>query len=160
MTTALAGRRNDFDKNWIVCDNTPTSPFYGSCYTQFDDFGHGNLLKMYYSRDGGLTWNAARLPTRRDRRQPLVLPNGNVVVPLDNASETALGYTVSTNGGVKFGQAFVITSISAADRSGQHPQRSAAVGRDRRRRDDLRRLGGLPLPRRLPDAARRTTSSM
>jgi hypothetical protein len=50
--------------------------------------------------------------------QPVVLPNGNVVVPIDNASETALGYTVSTNGGVRFGQAFVITSISAADDPG------------------------------------------
>ena len=46
--------------------------------------------------------------------QPLVLPNGNVVVPLDNASETALGYTVSTNGGVEFGTALSITPISAA----------------------------------------------
>jgi hypothetical protein len=24
------------DKNWIVCDNTSTSPFYGTCYTQYD----------------------------------------------------------------------------------------------------------------------------
>ena len=55
---ASAGRGQDFDKNWTACDNTPTSPFYGSCYTQFDDFGHGNLLKIYYSRDGGLTWKA------------------------------------------------------------------------------------------------------
>jgi hypothetical protein len=55
VNTAVARRNEDLDKNWIVCDNTPTSPFYGSCYTQFDDFGHGNALKMYYSRDGGLT---------------------------------------------------------------------------------------------------------
>jgi hypothetical protein len=119
VTTALAGRRNDFDKNWIVCDNTPSSPFYGSCYTQFDDFGQGNVLKMYYSRDGGLTWTASRTPRAGViGGQPLVMPNGNVVVPLDNASETALGFTVSTNGGVKFGQALVITSISAADDPG------------------------------------------
>jgi len=65
--------------------------------------------------------------------QPVVLPNGNVVVPIDNASETALGYTISTNGGAKFGQAFTITSISAADdpgniRSGPLP--SAEVSGD------------------------------
>ena len=29
VNTAVAGRREDLDKNWIVCDNTPTSPFYG-----------------------------------------------------------------------------------------------------------------------------------
>jgi hypothetical protein len=115
VTTAAAGRRNDFDKNWIACDNTATSPFYGSCYTQFDDFGNGNALKMYYSRDGGLTWTASKVPrVSVIGGQPLVLPNGNVVVPLDNGSSTALGYTVSTNGGAKFGQAFSITSISAA----------------------------------------------
>ncbi|HEX6712097.1 MAG TPA: sialidase family protein [Thermoleophilaceae bacterium] len=133
VTTALASRRQDFDKNWITCDNNASSsPFHGTCYTQFDDFGSGNALKMYYSRDGGLTWNASRVPRAGViGGQPLVLPNGNVVVPLDNASETALGYTVSTNGGVKFGQAFVIDSISAATdpggiRSGPLP--SAEIG--------------------------------
>jgi hypothetical protein len=119
VNTAVATRRQDVDKNWIVCDNTPSSPFYGSCYTQFDDFGSGNALKMYYSRDGGLTWTAAKVPrVGVIGGQPVVLPNGNVVVPIDNASETALGYTISTNGGARFGQAFTITSISAADDPG------------------------------------------
>jgi hypothetical protein len=119
VNTAVAKRNEDFDKNWIVCDNTATSPFYGSCYTQFDDFGHGNALKMYYSRDGGLTWTASRVPrVSVIGGQPVVLPNGNVVVPLDNGSETALGYTVSSDGGVRFGQAFLITPISAADDPG------------------------------------------
>jgi hypothetical protein len=119
VNTALASRRQDFDKNWIVCDNTASSPFYGSCYTQFDDFGSGNALKMSYSRDGGLTWTAGRVPrVGVIGGQPVVLPNGNLVVPIDNASETALGYTISTNGGVKFGQAFTITSLSAASDPG------------------------------------------
>ena len=119
VNTAVATGTQDFDKNWIACDNTPSSAFYGSCYTQFDDFGHGNALKMSYSRDGGLTWTASRVPNAGViGGQPLVLPNGNVVVPLDNAFETQLGYTVSTNGGAKFGTAFVITSISAATPAG------------------------------------------
>jgi hypothetical protein len=114
INIAVASGSQNFDKNWTVCDNTPSSPFYGSCYTQFDDFGAGNLLKIYYSRDGGLTWTASRTPrVGVIGGQPLTLPNGNVVVPIDNASETALGYTISTNGGVKFGQAFTITSITA-----------------------------------------------
>ncbi len=25
------------DKNWTVCDNTSSSPFFGNCYTEFDD---------------------------------------------------------------------------------------------------------------------------
>src|SRR3954470_22107910 len=36
FTTATGG---DLDKNWIVCDNTASSPFYGHCYTQWDDHG-------------------------------------------------------------------------------------------------------------------------
>jgi hypothetical protein len=119
VTTAAAGRRQNLDKNWIVCDNTATSPFYGSCYTQFDDFGARNALKMSYSRDGGLTWKASKVPrVGVIGGQPVVMPNGTVVVPLDNASETALGYTVSTDGGLRYGQALAITSISAADDPG------------------------------------------
>jgi hypothetical protein len=135
VVTAAASRRQDFDKNWITCDNTPTSPFYGSCYTQFDDFGSGNALKMSYSRNGGLTWTASKVPrVGVIGGQPLVLPNGNVVVPLDNASETALGYTISTNGGAKFGTALSITSISAATdpgniRAGALPSAEIAGGK-------------------------------
>jgi hypothetical protein len=111
---AVVGQGEDFDKNWTVCDNTPSSPFYGSCYTTWDDFGHGNRLKIAYSRNGGLTWTLSKTPNVGViGAQPLTLPNGNVVVPLDNAFETALGYSVSTNGGVRFGQAFTITSITA-----------------------------------------------
>ena len=119
VNVAVASGTQNFDKNWTVCDNTPTSGFYGSCYTTWDDFGHGNLLKIAYSRDGGLTWTLSRTPNVGViGAQPLTLPNGNVVVPLDNASETALGYTISTNGGVRFGQAFTITSITAFDDPG------------------------------------------
>jgi len=134
VTIRSAGPSEDFDKNWTVCDNNDRSAFYGSCYTQWDDFGHGNLLKIAYSRDGGLTWKLSKTPrVGVIGGQPLTLPNGNVVVPIDNASETALGYTVSTNGGVKFGQAFTITSITTFNdpgniRSGPLP--SAEISND------------------------------
>src|ERR671933_1980449 len=113
VTIHAAGVGEDLDKNWTVCDNTTTSPFYGSCYTQWDDFGHGNVLKIAYSRDGGLTWTLSSTPNVGViGGQPVVQPNGTVVVPIDNASETAVGYTRSTNGGVSFGTAFTIASIS------------------------------------------------
>jgi BNR repeat protein len=113
-TIRSVGTGEDYDKNWTVCDNTPSSPFYGSCYTTWDDFGHGNRLKIAYSRDGGVTWTLSKTPNVGViGAQPLVQPSGKVVVPLDNASETALGYTNSTNGGASFSQAFTITSISA-----------------------------------------------
>jgi len=119
VTVHAAGAGEDLDKNWTACDNTTTSPFYGSCYTQWDDFGHGNRLHVAFSRDGGLSWTLSTTPNVGViGGQPVVQPNGNVVVPIDNASETALGYTRSTNGGVSFGQAFTITSISAKDDPG------------------------------------------
>src|ERR687884_678292 len=55
INIAVASAGQNLDKNWTVCDNTPTSGFYGSCYTEGDDNGHGNLLKIAYSRDGGLS---------------------------------------------------------------------------------------------------------
>src|ERR1700692_4961175 len=47
------------DKNWIVCDNTATSPFYGHCYSEWDDTSQGDLVRMSTSKDGGQTWGAA-----------------------------------------------------------------------------------------------------
>jgi hypothetical protein len=114
VTVRAAAAGEDFDKNWSVCDNTTTSPFFGRCYTVWDDFGHGNQLKIAFSTDGGLTWTLSSTPNVGViGGQPVVQPNGNVVVPLDNASETQLGFTRSTNGGVSFGTAFLITSITA-----------------------------------------------
>ena len=55
----VASGSTSFDKNWTVCDNTSTSPFYGHCYTEFDDNAAGDRLKMATSTDGGLTWGAA-----------------------------------------------------------------------------------------------------
>jgi hypothetical protein len=48
------------DKNWIACDNTATSPFYGNCYTEWDDNGDGNRIYMSTSTDGGLTWGTGQ----------------------------------------------------------------------------------------------------
>src|SRR3954469_16155612 len=89
FTTGTGG---DLDKNWIACDNTSTSPFYGHCYTEWDDHGAGNLLKMSTSTDGGQTWSAAASNgSGVIGGQPVVRPNGTVVVPIDNANETAVG---------------------------------------------------------------------
>ena len=74
----------------------------------------GRAILVNKSTDGGLTWAQASLPTTSViGGQPVVQPNGNVVVPLDNASETSLGFTRSTNGGVSFGSVTTITSITA-----------------------------------------------
>src|SRR6478609_2641038 len=39
----LPARKPNLDKNWTVCDTHPASPFYGHCYTEFDNFGEGDV---------------------------------------------------------------------------------------------------------------------
>jgi hypothetical protein len=103
VTVASAAAGSDLDKNWSVCDNSPSSSFYGSCYTQYDDFGHGNQVHVSYSRDAGLTWTEGTFPRQGViGGQPVVQPNGTLVMPIDNAFETAVLAFRSTNGGVSW----------------------------------------------------------
>ena len=90
------------DKNWSVCDDSASSPFYGHCYTEFDDFTKLNRVQLSTSTDGGLTWGAAR--TTPDHTcviggEPLVQSNGTVVMPIDDCLETAILSIRSTDGG-------------------------------------------------------------
>jgi hypothetical protein len=75
-----------YDKNWTACDNTPASPFYGRCYTEFDNASSGDLELMSTSAHGGLAWGPPT-PTADHVHglggQPVVQPNGHVVVPFE-----------------------------------------------------------------------------
>jgi len=109
------------DKNWTACDDTATSPFYGHCYTEFDDNGDSNREYMSTSTDGGLTWGPA-LRTANNATgiggQPVVQPNGTVVVPVDNANETSLLAFNSTNGGASWSATTTVTSIKSHTEGG------------------------------------------
>jgi hypothetical protein len=59
-----------FDKNWIACDNTPSSPHYGNCYVEFDNHTLFNRLEMFRSSDGGLTWSQSKAHGSRSKRPP------------------------------------------------------------------------------------------
>jgi BNR repeat-like domain len=101
------------DKDWIVCDTWVNSPFYGNCYVEWDNPANGDQLSMSTSTDGGATWGAALHPTGNDfglGGQPVVQPNGTVVVPfLGNAIQAF----TSTNGGTSWTK--VVTIASATD---------------------------------------------
>jgi hypothetical protein len=112
VTAPAAG---NVDKNWTVCDNTATSPYYGHCYTEWDDNGAGNLIYMSTSVDGGLTWSARATTANRATglgAQPLVQPNGTVVVPVDNANETAVLSFVSVDGGATWSSTVLVAPIA------------------------------------------------
>src|SRR5205085_1934084 len=83
-TPVVANNQGDVDKNWIVCDNASSSPFYGNCYTQWDEFSDNDRIYMSTSADGGLTWGARKKPADSATGlggQPVVQPNGTVIVP-------------------------------------------------------------------------------
>ena len=110
------GALGNVDKNWIVCDNTATSHFYGNCYTEWDDNGDGNRIYMSTSTDGGLTWGARKKTANNATGlggQPLVQPNGTVIVPIDNANESALLAFNSNDGGATWSATTTITTISS-----------------------------------------------
>ena len=80
----VVSNQSGTDKDWITCDNTATSPHYGNCYVEWDNANAGDIPDMSTSTDGGLTWGPAiraGAPATGLGGQPLVQPNGTVVVP-------------------------------------------------------------------------------
>ena len=118
------------DKNWIVCDSTSTSPFYGNCYVEWDNPATGDAILMSTSSDGGLTWGAAKATANHASGiggQPLVQPNGTVVVPIETSGISAFS---STDGGGTWSAPVKVANIqSHADAGGirSGPLPSAAV---------------------------------
>ncbi len=106
------------DKNWTVCDNTSTSPFFGHCYTEFDDNTLGDLIQMSTSSDGGQTWGAA-LPTANNAHgiggQPLVQPSGTVIVPINGFAGLVnfliVAFT-STDGGASWSKTNIVARVA------------------------------------------------
>jgi hypothetical protein len=99
------------DKNWIACDNTSTSPFYGNCYVEWDNYDNGDELLMSTSTDGGLTWGPAT-PSGSGSDgtggQQLAQPNGTVVVPILTSGLSAF---TSTNGGASWSAPVTISNL-------------------------------------------------
>jgi hypothetical protein len=106
----------NLDKNWTVCDDTATSPFYGHCYTEFDNFGQGDLEYMSTSTDGGRTWSTP-VPTAGNDKglggQPLVQPDGTVIVPFESLNGKEAAFE-STDGGATWKRAVTISAIHFA----------------------------------------------
>lgn len=84
------GEGTAVDKEWVTCDNTPLSPFFGRCYVAYTDVAHNRPgvdghLAIQSSSDGGVTWSQpVLLPVEAEivspGAQPVVRPNGQLVV--------------------------------------------------------------------------------
>ncbi|MGH7686900.1 MAG: exo-alpha-sialidase [Candidatus Dormibacteria bacterium] len=114
-TNAISQSADSFDKSWIACDRTSTSSHYGNCYIEFDDNTQGNLMRMLTSTDGGATWSVPRSTSDSAHGlggQPLVQPNGTVVVPYFADSASQMRSFTSTNGGNSWNSSSLISSVT------------------------------------------------
>ncbi len=104
------------DKNWIVCDSYQASPYYGKCYVEWDDPSANDQIFMSTSSDGGLTWGAP-LPTADAALgiggQPLVQPNGTVIVPIESTVTASMLAFSSADGGASWSGTLTISDIQA-----------------------------------------------
>jgi hypothetical protein len=102
------------DKNWIVCDNTASSPFFGNCYTEYDVTSAGNAIRMRRSTNGGASWGSALSPSSGASGlggQPVVRPNGTVIVPYLASSGQIRSFR-SIDGGVSWRATVLVSSVS------------------------------------------------
>lgn len=102
------------DKNWIVCDGKASSPHFGNCYTEYDVTSGGDSIRMRTSTNGGSSWGPALAPGGSHTGlggQPVVLPNGDVVVPYESLNSQIRSFN-SVNGGGSWNSTVLVSSIS------------------------------------------------
>jgi len=119
---AAASPLEDYDKEWIVCDNWSSSPFRGSCYLAYLDLESGSIA-LRRSTDGGLTWSEAvvtaagrTLGVLVNGAFPVVRPDGALVVAFTvfgafDPAENRIAVVRSGDGGVTFGPVVVIARL-------------------------------------------------
>jgi hypothetical protein len=117
------------DKSWIVCDSNSSSPFFGHCYVEWDNPFNGDQIFMSTSTDGGQTWGPPISPPGSFGLggQPLVQPNGTVVVPFEGNGIQSFS---STNGGASWNKAVTVANIQSHTDAGgirSSPLPSAAL---------------------------------
>jgi len=103
-----------FDKNWLACDNTSSSPFFGRCYLVYTHSADRDMLAVSWSDDGGVTWS---LPVDLGVRGgvgvfPAIRANGDlVVVYLLQAGQFGIAASRSTDGAATWGSPVRIAAI-------------------------------------------------
>jgi hypothetical protein len=103
----------DYDKEWLACDNGTRSKFRGTCYLAYVDI-RTRWLAIRTTRDAGATWSKpARIqPGIADATfsgpMPVVQPDGDVIVPyvlyapISNG-EDRMAAVLSHDGGATWG---------------------------------------------------------
>jgi hypothetical protein len=113
MPTILA-QGDQPDKGWVTCDNTPTSPFYGRCYLLYSSQSMNKLFQAVHSDDGGATWSLPVGTTSNATGydvNPVVRPDGTVVVLATQNNLNDVVAFRSTDGGATWSDPITITTI-------------------------------------------------
>ncbi len=102
------------DKQWVVCDNTPSSPFYGNIYAAW---GASSPLRFARSTDHGDTWkgkgnepSGSSLFSSTFAPELSVSPDGTLHILWHNDSSSEIRYIRSTDGGNTFEPMKVVVS--------------------------------------------------
>jgi len=109
----VAAVTSNVDKPWGVCDNSPSSPYFGTCYVAYAQIDDGDRLAVVRTTDGGQTWSAPVTTTSGQLAYnaiPVVRPDGRlVIVATDDMGNGGNGSQllsfVSTDGGVTLSDA-------------------------------------------------------
>jgi hypothetical protein len=113
----------DYDKEWIACDNWRTSRFRGRCYVSYMNFAR-DAIETRRSTDGGRTWSGPvaivvqRAPAQPNGIQIVTRPNGNVLLLLSifgAPTGNEIAQLRSTDGGVSFSQPMTIAPLGDTD---------------------------------------------
>lgn len=135
VVIAASNSSQNFDKDWIVCDQHPASKFFGRCYAQWDDGAASPWpTMMSYSSDGGLTWSTPQSPAGQSfyaqGGQPVVQPDGTVIVPTYGFDPTGVENIYSyrsTDGGASWTDLMTVaplkysTTVASFYRGGSLP---------------------------------------
>jgi hypothetical protein len=122
--TAIQAARASLDKEWIACDNWPSSPNRGHCYLSYLNVSSG-LIVTQATTDGGLTWSAPVQTSiqppqgvEANGAQPLPRPDGSLVVVYETSGEQGPSFSDevlaarSTDGGTSFEPSVRVSSLS------------------------------------------------
>ncbi len=103
------------DKTWLTCDNSTISPYYGTCYAEWDDNSAGDIIYFSTSNDGGQTWSSPVQPSGGPAMfgaNALTQPNGFVIAAAADAFDLNIQATTSADGGKTFTSPVTVSVIT------------------------------------------------
>ena len=129
--SALSAPSAAFDKEWIFCDNSATSPRRGTCYLAYTNL-RNETIALTSSSDGGVTWSPPTTVSPSGDvvdALPAALPDGTLVVAwLDGGNIFAAR---SVDGGVTFTAPVRAATVRFADTPGVRAPPLPALDVDR-----------------------------